>query len=75
MPTPGEVIARVHKDGPQRITVPGAEEIIIVTADEYRQLKGEQTGQALIDVLAASPLRDVDFELEPHHPPVRDVEL
>ncbi|MGO9485137.1 MAG: type II toxin-antitoxin system Phd/YefM family antitoxin [Rhodomicrobium sp.] len=70
-----EVIKRVHSEGPQRVTVRGAQEVVILTAEEYRRLKGEQTGQALIDALAASPLRDVDFEPEPYYPPVRDVEL
>jgi len=70
-----EVIKRVHKDGPQRVTVRGEQEVVILTAEEYRRLKGEQSGQALIDALASSPLRDVDFEPEPYYPPVRDVEL
>ncbi len=33
------------------------------------------SGQALVDALAQSPLRDVDFEPEPYYPPVRDVVL
>jgi prevent-host-death family protein len=70
-----EVIKRVHSEGPQRVTVRGAQEVVILTAEEYRRLKGEQTGQALADALAASPLRDVDFESEPYYPPIRDVEL
>lgn len=70
-----EVIKRVHREGPQRVTVRGSEEVVIVTADEYRRLKGEQMGQALIDALASSPLRDVDFEPEPYYAPVRDVKL
>jgi prevent-host-death family protein len=70
-----EVIKRVHRDGPQRVTVRGSEEVVIVTAAEYRRLKGDQTGQALIDALASSPLCDVDFEPEPYRAPVRDVEL
>jgi prevent-host-death family protein len=70
-----ELIKRVHSEGPQRVTVRGTQEVVILTAEEYRRLKGEQTGQALADALAASPLRDVDFEAEPYYPPVRDVEL
>ena len=70
-----EVIKRVHSEGPQRVTVRGAREVVIVTAEEYRRLKGEQTGRALTEALAASPLCDVDFEPEPYFPPVRDVEL
>jgi prevent-host-death family protein len=70
-----EVIKRVHRDGPQRVTVRGEREVVIIGADEYRRLKGEQSGQALIDALAASPLRDVDFERTRYEAPVRDVEL
>jgi hypothetical protein len=33
------------------------------------------SGQALVDALAISPLRDVEFEPEPYYPPVRDVVL
>ncbi|SRR5271157_4070158 len=70
-----EVINRVHTDGPQRVTVRGSREVVIVTAEEFRRLKGEITGQTLVDALAASPLRDVDFERLPFKAPVRDVEL
>ncbi len=70
-----EVINRVHTDGPQRVTVRGAREVVIVTAEEFRRLKGEITGQTLVDALAASPLRDVDFERVSMKSPVRDVEL
>ncbi len=70
-----EVIKRVHNEGPQRVTVRGAQEVVILTAEEYRRLKGKQTGRALAEALAASPLSDVDFEPEPYYPPVRDVEL
>ncbi len=31
------------------------------------------SGQALVDALSVSPLRDVEFEPEPYYPPVRDV--
>jgi prevent-host-death family protein len=70
-----EVIKRVHRDGPQRVTVRGEREVVIIGADEYRRLKGGQSGQELIDALAASPLRDVDFERARYEAPVRDVEL
>jgi hypothetical protein len=38
-------------------------------------LFGSESGQAFIDALAASPLRDVDFERARYETPVRDVEL
>ena len=70
-----EVIKRVHSDGPQRISVRGEREVVIVAAEEYQRLKGYESGQVLIDALASSPLRDVDFDREPYRVPVRDVEL
>ena len=70
-----EVIKRVHSDGPQRVSVRGEREVVIVAAEEYRRLKGHESGQALIDALARSPLRDVEFDREPYRAPVRDVEL
>lgn len=70
-----EVINRAHTEGPQHVTVRGSREVVIVAAEEFRRLKGEITGRTLVDALASSPLRDVDFERLPYTPPVRDVEL
>ena len=70
-----EVIKRVHSEGPQRVSVRGEREVVIVAAEEYRRLKGHESSQALIDALARSPLRDVEFHREPYRMPVRDVEL
>jgi len=70
-----EVIKRAHSEGPQRVSVRGEREVVIVAAEEYRRLKGEESGQALIDALADSPLRDVEFDREPYRAPVRDVDL
>jgi len=70
-----EVIKRVHSEGPQRVSVRGEREVVIVAAEEYRRLKGYESGQAQIDALASSPLREMDFDREPYRAPVRDVEL
>ena len=70
-----DVIKRVHSDGPQRVSVRGEREVVIVAAEEYQRLKGCESGQVLIDALASSPLRDVDFDRERYRAPVRDVEL
>ncbi len=70
-----EVVNRAHDEGPQRVTVHGKREVVIVTADEFRKLKGELTGRAFVDALAASPLRDVEFERLSVQSPVRDVDL
>ena len=37
----------------------GREEVIVVSVEEYRRVKGEQTGQSLVQGLQDSPLRDI----------------
>ena len=70
-----ELVRRARSEGPQLVTVHGQDEVVVVTADEFRRLKGERTGRSLIDALQASPSRG--FEIEPGRVrmPVRDVEL
>lgn len=65
-----EVVRLAKSDGPQVVTVHGREEVVIVSADEYHRLKGEPTGQVLVDALASCPA-DFDFEFEPVRAPVR----
>jgi len=70
-----EVVRRAKTEGPQLVTVHGREEAFIVSAEEFRRLKGETTGQALIDALQASPYRDIEIEPARGPLPVRDVVL
>ena len=70
-----ELVRRVHSEGPQHVTVHGRDEVVVVSATEFRRLQGVQTGAALISAMQASPHRDI--EIAPHHTamPVRDVVL
>jgi prevent-host-death family protein len=70
-----ELVRRVHSEGPQHVTVHGRDEVVVVSAEEFRRLKGERTGEALIAALQASPYRDVDIEPRREKMPVRGVEL
>jgi prevent-host-death family protein len=70
-----ELVRRVRSDGPQHVTVHGREEVVVVAAEEFRRLKGDRTGAALIAVLQASPYRDVDIEPPRDRFSVRDVKL
>ena len=71
----GRAIAfQLARDGAD-VTVHGREEVVIVSVDEFHRLKGVPTGQALVDVLQASPLRHVDLEPRRERSPVRDVKL
>lgn len=49
-------------------------EVVVVSVEEYRRLKGEATGQALVKLLHDSPLRDLKIERERTRSRVRSVE-
>jgi prevent-host-death family protein len=70
-----ELVRRVHSEGPQRVTVHGRNEVVVVSAEEYRQLKGDRTGHELVAAMQASPDRDIDLEPPRAPMPVRDVDL
>src|SRR5437667_3370903 len=70
-----EVVRKAKTEGPQCITVHGREEVVVVSVEEYRRVKGQRTGQALVQLLQDSPLRDVTIDHEPTYAPVRGVEL
>ena len=70
-----ELVRRVHSEGPQHVTVHGRQEVVVISAEEFRRLKGDQTGEALIAVMQTSPFRDVSIEPGREAMPVRDVTL
>lgn len=68
-----ELVRRVRSEGPQRVTVHGRDEVVVISVDEFRRLKGDLTGEALIVAMQASPHRDVDIEPARLPSPVREV--
>jgi prevent-host-death family protein len=70
-----EVVRKAKTEGPQRITVHGREEVVVVSVEEYRRVKGEPTGEALVALLQDSPLGDIIFERRHTRDRVRGVEL
>ncbi len=70
-----ELVRKVHSEGPQHVTVHGREEVVVIAADEFRRLEGGLTGKALIQVMQASPHREIEFDLGRAAMPVRDVHL
>ena len=70
-----ELVRRVRSEGPQHVTVRGRDEVVVIAADEFRRLKGERTGEALIAAMQASPYRDIDIEPARERSLVRDVVL
>ena len=70
-----ELVRKARSEGPQHVTVHGRDEVVVVTAESYRRLKGSATGQALIDAMQASPHRDIELQPTRSSMPVRDVML
>lgn len=70
-----ELVRRVRNEGPQRVTVHGRDEVVVISAEEFRRLKGDLTGEVLIAAVQASPHRDIDIEPRRKPMPVRKVSL
>ena len=70
-----EVVRKAKSEGPQRITVHGREEVVVVSVEEYRRVKGQPTGEALVELLRDSPLRDVKIGRRRTRGRVRPVKL
>jgi prevent-host-death family protein len=66
-----ELVLRALSEGPQRVTVHGSDVVVVISAEEFRRLKGDLTGNALIAALQASPLRDIDIAPRRTPMPVR----
>ena len=70
-----ELVRRAQEEGPQHITVHGRDSVVVVSETEFRVLTGARSGRLLVDLLANSPLSDVEIEHAPVRGPVRDVDL
>jgi prevent-host-death family protein len=68
-----ELVRRVRSEGPQHVTVHGRDEVVVISAEEFRRLKGDLTGESLIAVMQASPHQDIDIEPKRTPLPVRKV--
>lgn len=70
-----ELVRLVRSDGPQHVTVHGRDEVVVISGEEFRRLKGNPTGTALIAAMQASPYREINIEPERWPMPVREVDL
>ena len=70
-----ELVRRVRSEGPQHVTVHGRDEVVVIWAEEFRRLKGDLTGQALVEALQASPHPEIEIEPGRGPLPVRAVTL
>jgi prevent-host-death family protein len=56
-----ELVRRVRGDGPQRLTVHGRGEVVVISIEDFRGLKGDRSGEALNVAMKGSPNRDIDI--------------
>jgi prevent-host-death family protein len=70
-----ELVRLVKSEGPQHVTVHGRDEVVVLSAEEFHRLRGDRTGQALVDMMQTSPHREIEIEPRREAMPVRDVNL
>ncbi len=70
-----ELVRRVRSEGPQHVTVHGRDEVVVISAEEFRRLQGDLTGEALIAAMRSSPSPEADLTPARAPMPVRDVVL
>lgn len=68
-----ELVRRVRSEGPQHVTVHGRDAFVVISAEKFRSLKGDPTGEALIAAMQASPHRDIDLTPASSPMPVRAI--
>jgi len=70
-----EVVRLARQKGPQRVTLHGRDAVVIMSAAAYDRERRHHSGSRLVEALAASPLKDLDFERPSITGPVRPVDL
>lgn len=67
-----ELVERARRDGPQVVTKHGKDAVVVVSAEEYRRLRGG--GPSLVEFIRSAPDFDaLDLDRSQDHG--RDVEL
>ena len=68
-----DLLRQAATSGPQEITVRGRPAAVVVSIDDYEQLKGRKP--SLVQFLRASPLAGVDLDIESDRSPLRPFTL
>src|SRR5260370_35323456 len=70
-----ELVRRVRSEGPQRVTVHGRDEVVVLSAEDFKRLNGGRTGAALVEAMQALPYPRVDFDADRDRSPAFKVDL
>jgi hypothetical protein len=57
------------------VTEHGRDGVVVVAEEEFRRLKGELTGAALVTAMQAPPAREIKLEPKRARMPVRAIDL
>lgn len=67
-----ELVERARSEGPQVVTKHGKEAVVVLSAEEYRRLRGD--GPSLVEFIRSAPDFD-ELDLDRARDRGRDVEL
>jgi prevent-host-death family protein len=71
-----EVFRLARTEGPQRITRQGKDGVVMISEEEYEQLRGRsRRPQSLVQFFRDSPLVGVELDLEREQDTGREIEL
>lgn len=71
-----EVVRRAEAQGPQHVTVHGREAVVVLSAAEFRKLKGDvRTGADLVAAMQRCPYPEIDLVQPSVLLPISDFEL
>ena len=70
-----EVVRLAAAGQPQRVTVNGRKAVVVVSTDEFDQLRAAGSASTLHDLLSHSPLSRLTFERTSIRGPVREVDI
>jgi PHD/YefM family antitoxin component YafN of YafNO toxin-antitoxin module len=68
-------VRKAKAEGPQWITVRGREEVVVISVEEYRRMKGEPTGEVLVKAMQDPRLRGLRIKRRSTRALSRDVKL
>lgn len=68
-----EVVRKASEEGPQTVTKHGKDSVVVLSAEEYREL--EQPKTSLVEFFQKSPLSKVEINLSRDKSPARSIEL
>ena len=70
-----ELVRKARSEGPQRVTVRGRDAVVVLDSNQFDTLQAHAARRSLRELLANSPLRDLEFGEQGVEGPIREVEL